>query len=384
MNSVASSRKIAFVTDERLSHARKTEFHQFISRLKIHFSIEVFSAQMGEKDFLDRIKGDSFSLVLLPWYHYLKWKHVEQHFGSLRMDGPNVAGYFADAVLPFELSEIPHYHRMILLDFYRMDTFEVEALLGNLIFHEQRSGFKGLIPKSSTIFYQNWFEHDRSSTRCIDAIVNSTLIKSSRWAPRIDQIRFYLTALWSLCFQDQHQSPSLEPCGEVELAEFSKRLAIKFVFQDRDLTLKHMMQWTWPPEHQGNPMIEMLVKNADFVRIHHFPETQKLEVTALFTPTAPVLSHPGEVRGLWIEPQKLKYLKNSEEEGFSKRVPIHSAKDQMISDQFLEILEQLKAVHMQLGSVSHEERFILEHQISNLRFLINSIEKKVAEKKKVA
>jgi CRISPR/Cas system-associated exonuclease Cas4 (RecB family) len=90
------------------------------------------------------------------------------------------------------------------------------------------------------------------------------------------------------------------------------------------------------------------------------------------------------MRGYWIEPQKLKYLRSSAEESFTKRIPIHTAKRDLVTEQFHEVLEHLKAVHLSLGNISHEERFIMEHQVSNIRFLIQAIEKKVAERKKIA
>ena len=384
MNPQDSSPKIAFFMDDRLPHDRKGVFTKLVSVLRPKYNFEIIPASFSEADFLKHLESHTYTVILLPWYRYLSWKKLETRFGSLRLEGPTIAGYFADAILPFELSSMPSFHQMILLDFYRLDSFEIETLLQALIFPDQKAGFRGILPLTTPIHHQDWFDHDGANTRCIDAIMNTALLKSKRWEPRTQQLRFFLTALWTLGFSDRSGRRTGERVAQLEIAEFSKRIAIKFVIEDAELTLKQTMEYFWPSQNHQNQAIHAMIKNSDFIRVAHFPESRQVEITAFFLESSPTLHHPGEMRGFWIEPQKLKYLRSSAEESFTKRIPIHTAKRDLVTEQFHEVLEHLKAVHLSLGNISHEERFIMEHQVSNIRFLIQAIEKKVAERKKIA
>ncbi len=381
--------KVAFFMDERLPHDRKAQFAKLISILKPKYHFEVISSRMSEIDFIDHLKSHSYDLILMPWYRYLSWKKLETHFGALRFEGPTVAGYFADAVLPMELAQMPSYHRLILLDFYRLSPFEIEVVIQAMLFQDQKAGFRGILPQSTPVFYQNWFHHDQISARCVDAILNTTLLRSKRWSDRQIQLRFFLNALWSLTFAGKAVQKKTDSVVEVEFAEFSKRLAIKYVAENPDLTLKEMMTKVWPPDHHRDQAVQGIIQYSDFLRIHHFPESHRIEITAFFFESSPAVTYPGEIRGFWIEPQKQKHLMNSEDEAYPKRIPVFTQKKERLADEVQEILEQLKAVHLRLGTLGHDERFVLEHQVSNLKFLVESIEKKalekkVAEKKKIA
>jgi len=384
MDPIEASPRIAFFIDDRLPHDRKALFTKLVAVLRPKYNFEILPMNMSEEAFLKHLDTHTYSAILLPWYRYLSWKKLESRFGALRLEGPTIAGYFADALLPFELSEMPSAHRMILLDFYRLDAFEIETLLQGLVFPDQKAGFRGIIPPNTPIYHQDWFDHDGANTRCIDAIMNTSLFQAKTWTKRNQQLRFFLTALWNLSFTDRPHRKTGERVAQIEIAEFSKRIAIKWVIEDADLTLKQMMGYFWPAQNHQHQAVHAMIKNSDFIRVAHFPESHQIEVTAFFLESSPTLNHPGEVRGFWIEPQKLKYLKSSAEESFAKRIPIHTAKRDLVTEQFHEVLEHLKAVHLSLGQITHEERFIMEHQVSNIRFLIQAIEKKVADKKKIA
>jgi hypothetical protein len=80
----------------------------------------------------------------------------------------------------------------------------------------------------------------------------------------------------------------------------------------------------------------------------------------------------------------MKHLRSSAEEGFSKRIPVLNAQERHLPDQFLLLLDQLKALHSQLGEVPPEERFVVEHQIAEVRRVLGQLEKKLSPDKKVA
>jgi hypothetical protein len=381
---------VAFFMDERLSHDRKTEFGKRVTRLRTQYRFEILSSKMSEAEFLEHLKTHSYSLILMPWHQYLSWHKLEHHFGTLRLGGPTtVAGYFADALLPFELPELPSYHRLLLLDFYRPNPAEVETLLQSLLFADQKTGLRGLCPLTTPIHHQTWFEEDAARTRCIDLILDLPLFRSKRWADRSHQFRFFLTSLWSLAFNGHHPRKRSEVAAEIEIAENEKRIFVKYTATHPELTLKDSMNHWWPPRNHGHPAVNGLIRHSDFLRVTHFPESNQVEITAFFLESNPTILHPGEVRGFWIEPQKLKFLKSSAEQGFQKQFPVVGSHQARLEDQLQEVLDLLKAVHLQAEALSAEDRFILEHRCSNIRFLVDAIEKRalqnpVAAKKKIA
>lgn len=376
--------RIAFIHDDRLSHDRKTVFTRTMTILKSKTNMDILSSTLGENEVVDILEKQNYSLILLPWYKYLAWKKIESHFGALRMQGPTVAGYFADAILPFEFTKIPNFNRMLLLDFYRMDQAEIEIMVKALATEGGKSGIAMFLEKNTQLFHTQWYSQDHASTRCIDAAMSIPLFKSSQWSGRTAAIRIYLTALWTICFKERRSLQSTESCAELEISEVNRRLLVRLVFESHELTLKYAMEHVWPSESQERDNnVRELIKHADFMRFHHFPESHQVEVLAFFTSEAPSLHYPGEVRGFWIEPLKQRFLKQTEHPA-AKRIPIHQAKREVLTEQVHDVLESLRSIHHQLSSTPFEERALLEHQISHIRFLIHEIEKKVAEKKKIA
>jgi len=375
--------KVAFIFDDRLSHDRKTIFARTATVLKSRFSMELLPTQMTEDQLIAHLEKNDYGLILLPWYKYLAWKKLDSFFGALRLQGPTVAGYFADAVLPFEFSGTPNLHRFLFLDFYRFEPSEIEMMLSALVHPEKRSGFNGIFGKSGTAaYFADWYDSDHGSTRCVDAVLKTPLLQSGTWSSRLFGLRFYLTALWSLCYQEKHSFPDATPTAQLEMTEINKCLAIKLVFESSDLTLKQMMDYLWPSGHHQNQAVNELVRHADFLRIHHFPESHQLEITGFFSQSAPAIRHPGEVRGFWIEPLKKRFLKSAEDEVFLKRIPIQ-ARSGSTHDHLQAITEGLRQLLIQFAQATPDEKAALENQISNLRFLIHEVEK-VAEKKKIA
>jgi hypothetical protein len=377
--------KIAFIHDDRLSHDRKTLFTRTMSILKSKLNMDMLSTSMTEAEVIGYFATQSsYSLILLPWYKYLAWKKLESHFGALRMQGVTIAGYFADAVLPFEFSKIPNFNRMIMLDFYRMDQVEIEMMIYSLSNEGKKSGLAAFADKNTQIFHSNWFNQDSTHTRCIDAAMGIPLLKAHQWSARMPALRIYMTALWTLCYRERHSLQSTEACAEIEISEVNKRLAVKFVFESHELTLKHMMEHLWPGDAPDkDSTVRELVRHTDFLRVSHFPESHHVEITAFFTPDAPSQTYPGEVRGFWVEPLKNKFMRTREPTA-GKRIPIHQAQRVELSEQVQHVLEQLRSIHHQLSSTPLTEKFQFEHQFSHIHFLLNEIEKKVAEKKKIA
>jgi hypothetical protein len=317
---------IAFIFDDRLSHDRKIVFQRTIMLLKTKFEIEVLPMSYDEDDLIEHLEHHEYDLVLLPWYRYLAWKKVDAFFGALRMNGTTVAGYFADPVLPFEFTTPPNYHRMILLDLYRFDQQEIEIMLKALTVPQHRTGFAGLIPKNNPIFTANWMESDQSTTRCIDDILHLPIFHSTQWKDRRHALRFFLTGLWSFVFPNIKPHPQPKVFAEVELSEFNRKLLIKVLFKNSEYTLKHTTEWMWPNHFPQNLSIREMSLQADFIRIQHFPESNQLELTAMFVQSDAAINFPNEVRGFWIEPLQTRKLKlpTAEIQDPPKRISIQS------------------------------------------------------------
>lgn len=314
---------IAFIFDDRLPHDRKMVFQRTIILLRTQFSIEVLPSNYTEENLLEHLETTQYELVLLPWYKYVSWKKIDAFYGSLRMSGTTVAGYFADAVLPFEFTQAPNYHRFILLDFYRFDQKEIEILVRSLTKPHLRTGLAGLIPQTSPIYTAEWLETNGSHTRCIDDVLALPIFKSKQWTDRRHALRFFLTGLWSYIYSEPKIHPKPIPEAEIELSEFNKKLLIKAIFKNSEYTLKHTMKWMWPNAQDTHPAIKEMVCQSDFVRVQHYPETHQLEITCMFVQSSAAAQYPNELRGFWIEPLKVHHLKKVD--ALHKRISVQSA-----------------------------------------------------------
>ncbi len=367
--------KIAFIFDERLSHDRKKIFARTIARLRTKFKIDLLPQEITEAELITRLEDNSYSLVLLPWYKYLSWKKLESFYGSMRMTGPTVAGYFADAILPFEIPELPNYNRVLLFDFYRFEIPEIQMLIQGVISSEERSGFAGLATDSSTLYRFDWFHNPKTTSQCIDVALQNALFQNNDWSHRTTNIRFALTALWLLS-KDALRS-------QLEMCEINQRLMIKLVFEDHQLTLHHMMDYIWPHGDHQNTALNELYKNVDFLRIHHFPESHQIEMTAYFTPMAPSIHYPNEVRGIWVEPLKLRHLENNKKT-FLKTVDLVESKAEStaktMSTALAALGQTLISLRQDQSKMSVEKKSTFEAQLVNARMLVDEIDKKLSDK----
>ena len=379
-----SSSKIGFIVDDRLTHDRKMHLQRMVTLMKSHFEIEIIPSRFSESEVIAWVEKNKIQLVMLPWYLYLTWKKLEGHFGLLRLDGATVAGYFADPVLPFEFSHAPNYHRNILFDFYRFEQAEIELMMSALLHSHKRAGFAGMIQKDTPLFHMDWYDHDAASTRVLDTIYKLVLFQNSVWANRISHLHFYLHALWELFGKAKRSTVSAHPCAEFEVSEFNKRLAIKFIFESSELSVKNMLQYCWPNATHHLHAMNELIRNSDFIRVHHYPESQQVEITAFFIPSAPSIHYPHEVRGFWIEPLKHKYLKTNKDDSFLQKQPIQFSKGEQVLDQFTQALHLLRDISKGIDETNPLQRKQVEQRLSTATQIIDEIEKKLAQTKKAA
>ncbi len=303
---------IAFIFDDRLPHDRKLQFHRTVTLLKGKFDITVLPTHFTEENLIEHLEHHTYSLILMPWYKYLSWKKVDSFFGALKMERTIVTGYFADPVLAFEFGSMPTFYRHILLDFHRFEMHDIELMIQSLIHPKERTGFAALT-KTSTVFNTQWTDKDTRSTHCIDEILALPLFQDHPWKSRMPNFRFFLTGLWTYVVPEN---------AEIEVVEYQKKMVIKALFKNPAYTLKQSMNWMWPNHVPTHPSIKEMHTHSDFIRFHHYPESQQIELTAFFLQENPSAAYPNEVRGFWIEPMQLKNLRLNEDQ--ARRVSIKS------------------------------------------------------------
>jgi hypothetical protein len=287
--------KIGLLLDERLSHDRKKMFTRNMTVLKYKYSIDFLPIGFDEASFLEYIKNEEFSVVMIPWHQYVTWKKAANN-NQIR-----VVGYFADPLLHFELQSIPNYHNFILLDFYRFRVEEIEILLKFLITKTEDLELIEVFGKKAHFFKDDWFPKDKDSSRCIDRIFDSSILKSSTFHHRLDDFRFYMTALWLTCFKEKAGLVAQDPVARIVMAESHKRLLVQLTFNATSITPKDMLRQLWPTGEHSSVLLRELSQHSDFLKILHYPDRRKLSIIALFLTERLSPGHGGEVRGFWIE-----------------------------------------------------------------------------------
>jgi hypothetical protein len=287
--------KIGLLLDERLSHDRKKVFNRNMTVLKFKYSIDFLPIGFDEPEFMDYIKKEDYSVVMIPWHQYLTWKKAANN------SHVRVVGYFADPLLHFELQTIPNYHSFVLLDFYRFKVEEIELLLKFLNTKTEDLELIEVFGKKAHFFKEDWYPKDKDSSRCIDQIFESSILKTSTFSHRLDEMRFYLTALWLTCFKEKTGFIAQEPVARMVLAEHHKRLLVQLTFTTSSTTSKDILRQLWPTGENTTVIFRELTQQSDFLKIYHYPDTRKITITALFLPEKVSPGHGGEVRGFWIE-----------------------------------------------------------------------------------
>jgi hypothetical protein len=288
-------KKLGLLLDERLSHDRKKVFNRNMTVLKFKYSVDFLPIGFDESTFLDYIKKSDYEVVMIPWHQYLTWKKAANY------QGPRVVGYFADPLLHFEFQTIPNYQNFILLDFYRFNIEEIEILLKMLTIQTEDLELIEVFGKKAHFYKHDWFSKDKESSRCIDHLFESSILKSTTFHDRMEDLRFYVTALWLSCFKEKHGFNIEESVARIVMAEHSKRMLLQLTINSTSMTSKDVLKQLWPTGDHSTILFRELAQHSDFLKIFYFPDSRKLSITGLFLPEKVSPVHGGEVRGFWIE-----------------------------------------------------------------------------------
>jgi hypothetical protein len=299
---------IAIMVDERLSRERGAILTRIINSLRQFTKVELLGGSITEDQLIKKMETTNYDLVLLPWYRYLSWSRAEAFWGLTRTSGPTLAGYFCEQLLPYEIGEHAEHLRGIFLDFANLQTGEVHTIFKSLYKDVHRSGIKPLIDPDAKIYVEHWYGNQGLGTR-IDSVLGLSEFQDPAWAKRTSAMRICLSALWSLIYED---GP-----GKTEFNQLTTANVPKAYFQiaaDREVAVfrlgyslpnsssKDAIAVFWPNPKLPAAPAQLLLKYADFVRVHSVAGTNDIEVVVGFFPSAVAEQAHGQVHTLWVEP----------------------------------------------------------------------------------
>jgi hypothetical protein len=296
------------MVDERLSRERGAILTRVINSLRQFAKVELLGGSITEDQLLKKMETTNYDLVLLPWYRYLSWSRAEAFWGLTRTSGPTLAGYFCEQLLPYEIGEHAEHLRGIFLDFANLQTAEVHTIFKSLYKDVHRSGIKPLIDPDAKIYVEHWYGNQGLGTRT-DSVLGLSEFQDPAWAKRSSSMRICLSALWSLIYE--------EGPGKTELNQLTTANVPKAYFQiaaDREVAVfrlgysipnsspKDAIAVFWPNPKLPAAPAQLLLKYADFVRVHSVAGTNDIEVVVGFFPSAVAEQAHGQVHTLWVEP----------------------------------------------------------------------------------
>jgi len=296
------------MVDERLSRERGAILTRIINSLRQFAKVELLGGSITEDQLLKKMETTNYDLVLLPWYRYLSWSRAEAFWGLTRTSGPTLAGYFCEQLLPYEIGEHAEHLRGIFLDFANLQTAEVHTIFKSLYKDVHRSGIKPLIDPDAKIYVEHWYGSQGLGTRT-DSVMALSEFQDPSWAKRSSSMRICLSALWSLIYE--------EGPGKTELNQLTTANVPKAYFQiaaDREVAVfrlgyslpnsssKDAIAVFWPNPKLPAAPAQLLLKYADFVRVHSVAGTNDIEVVVGFFPSAVAEQAHGQVHTLWVEP----------------------------------------------------------------------------------
>lgn len=299
---------IAIVMDERISREKAQILTRAINALRPHANILLLGGQTTEAQLIQKLQDHPVALVLLPWHRYLAWSKVEGFFGLTRTSGPTIAGYFADAVKPYEIGEPNDYLRSILLDFAQLSVSEILMLVRSLARDQTRSGLRPLLEPNTSIYCETWFAPQGHGTR-VEQLLALPEIAAGDWTQRGAAIRIVLQALWSLVYEEgsgkgdfAQTIAAKSPKAYFQFAADRTCLAIRVLTPLASWNPKSTLRAFWPDARKPTAPPQLIGRYADFVRVHSIADTNDVEITVGFLPSAPAERSPETLRTFWVEP----------------------------------------------------------------------------------
>lgn len=307
---------IVAVPDPHLGRERAQALVRTWAILRTLGPVTVLPESTTEKDLIAHLQSHPTDLVLLPWNHYIEWSKVEGHFGIARTSGPTCAGYFASPLESKALGSINDYQRLILLDFVHTAFSERWRIVRALLDEKLRSGVEPLVQAKAPIHALDWLGSDGPGA-ALDAVLSLPFLAQPQWQERVQPIELVTLALWNLAFE---QGRALNRSGwlgrihaqktraHLQITQDQEVLALRLCYKQSPNTPRSVLQDFWPDPSQTENFRQLLIQQADFVRVHPVMEHHEVEIVAGLLKSAPSRKRPHELRSIWIEPIAAKIM----------------------------------------------------------------------------
>jgi hypothetical protein len=296
---------IAIVMDERLSRERAAILTRTINALRQVAKIEILPGSTTEEQCLKKMEEANYDLVLLPWYRYLAWNRVEALWGLTRTSGPTTAGYFCEQLLPYEIGDQAEHLRAIFIDMANLQASEIQTLFKSLHKDLHRSGIKPLVDLDAKIYVENWYGNQGLGNR-IDAVLGLSELQDPHWSKRSASIRICLTALWGLIYEEgpgkYESNASTQPKAYFQVSADREIAVLRLGYVVPGWNPKSALSVFWPNLKLPTAPAQILLKYADFLRVHTIAGTNEIEIIVGFFPSAVAEQAHGQVHSLWVEP----------------------------------------------------------------------------------
>jgi hypothetical protein len=301
---------IALVVDERLTRDRRGGLSRVVNSLRQFANVQIIAGETDEEKLLARIQKERFDLVLAPWYNYLKWSKLEAHYGLTRSSGPTVAGYFCEPIDPHELGEITSNLRAMLFDFSETHPHEAGILVKALVDESKRSGIRPLLDPTSMVYCETWYQGQGMGGRT-DAVLGLPELALGGWVPRAAAIRVVLGALWSLVYEEGTGKSELSQAlsggkqtarAYMQVGCDNKALVFRLCYSLPSSSAKNALASFWPDSSRPTVASQLLLKFADFIRVHTVADGQEIELTTGFFQSAASEKAHRRLHSFWIEP----------------------------------------------------------------------------------
>ncbi len=306
--------RVACLMDDRLTRER---MHQLVRTLGIVKQTTQFQlwADLTEAQLLKKVETEKPNLLLLPWHKYLPWSKVDPFFGSNRVGGTLVSGYFAEPVKWEELGTEPGRGRMALLDLAHPTPQEAVQIVTMMADEARRGGLQSWI-ETGAAYSDLWWAGSPLGTK-IDTVLALPQLAQGEWPKRVPAIRLIMNALWSVIFDEGPGKISdlnrRAPKAGFQVGINGYTLAMRLGFMmpswgTNASTLKEGLKDLWPDAQQPGRPWQLLHQHADFIRVHSVHETGEIELVVALLASAPSRQSPNRMRTLWADPISVKHI----------------------------------------------------------------------------
>jgi hypothetical protein len=146
--------------------------------------------------------------------------------------------------------------------------------------------------------------------RKLDSVFSVPELVQSEWSKRVAAIRILFHSLWSMTFGESFGgpertlvNPATRPAkGYFQLGMDSNFFVMRLICPTLKKTHRQLLSSLWPDSEDIFSCSQLLIKYADFVRVHAIAESSSLEITVALMKSAPSQISRGLFQTHWIEP----------------------------------------------------------------------------------